>query len=199
MILLRTSSVAPWSEMREPDLQRFVGQLPDLRRESAGGNGDVAGADVQAPGRIDDPDGADHVGEVGQRFAHAHEDDVVDLFAARLFHREELLHDLARLEVAGEAVQPARAKFAAVGAADLGGDADRAPVGGLAVERGRGGNEDRLDEIAIRQPERNFRVVSFEPRTRTVSSWRKSNASASRFLSSCGRSLIASNEVARFS
>ena len=46
---------------------------------------------------------------------------------------------------------------------------------------------------------KNFRVVSFEPRTRTVSSWRKSNVSARCFRSSCGRSLIASNEVTRFS
>jgi len=54
-----------------------------------------ARADLEAPGRINDPDGADDVGEICQRFAHAHENDVVDSFAARPFHGDELLHDLA--------------------------------------------------------------------------------------------------------
>src|ERR1700682_5769916 len=120
----------------QPALQWFVGELSYLRGESAGRNRDVARTNLETPGGIYDSDGADHVGEVGQRFAHAHEDDVVDLFTARPFHHEELLHDLAGIEIARVAVEAARAKLAAVSAADLRGDANGAPVRGRAVERG---------------------------------------------------------------
>ena len=68
----------------EPDLQRFLGQFSDLRRQSAGRNGDVTRTDPNSPGRINDSDRAQHVREIRQRFAHAHENDVVDLFASSL-------------------------------------------------------------------------------------------------------------------
>ncbi len=137
----------------EADLGRLAGQLPDLRGEAAGGDGDVARADVEAPGGIDDADGAEEVGQVGQRLAHAHEDDVVDPLAALFFDGEKLVDDFGRVEVAGEAVEAARAEFAAVSAADLGGDAGGAAVGGFAVKRGRRGDEDGLDQVAVGEAE----------------------------------------------
>src|SRR5216684_3883026 len=98
-------------------LRGFVGQLANLRREATGRNGDVACADAKAPWRIDDANRAQNVFQVGERLAHAHEDDVIDFFAALLFNLDELLHDLACIEIAGPAVQSAGAKFAAISAA----------------------------------------------------------------------------------
>src|SRR5882724_1771848 len=108
----------------ETKLRGFVGQLANLRRESAGRNGDVAGADAEAPWRVDDANRAEKIFQVGERLAHAHEDDVIDLFSAFLFDRDELLHDLACIEIARPAFQSAGAKFAAIRAADLARDAN---------------------------------------------------------------------------
>ena len=134
---------------RKAALQGFVGQLPDLRRQSAGRDGNVARANLEAPGRVDDPDGADHVGEVGQRFAHTHEDDVIDLFTARFFHRQQLLHDFAGIEIARESIEAAGAKFAAVGAADLRRHTNSTPIRSLAVQSRGGWNKHRLDQISV--------------------------------------------------
>src|SRR6266567_824063 len=108
----------------ETKLRGLVGQLANLRRESAGRNGDVAGADAKAPWRVDDANRAQKIFQVGERFAHAHENDVIDFFSALLFNRDELLDDLACIEIARPAVQSAGAKFAAISAADLARDAD---------------------------------------------------------------------------
>ena len=76
-----------------------------------------------------------------------------------------MLDDLARPQVARPAVEAARAEFAAVSAADLRGNAERAAVAGLAVERGRGGDEHGLDELAVAEPKEEFlgRIVRAEP------------------------------------
>ena len=72
------------------------------------------------------------------------------------FHREDLLDDFIRREVAFPAVKPAGAEFAAVGAADLGGNAERVAVAGLAVKRGIGGNQHAFDERMVVQPPEKF-------------------------------------------
>src|SRR6266496_5016814 len=105
-------------------LRGLVGQFANLRRESASGNGDAAGADAEAPWRIYYPNRAQKIFQVGERLAHAHEDDVIDFFSALLFNRDELFHHLACIEVARPAFQSAGAKFAAISAADLARDAD---------------------------------------------------------------------------
>src|SRR5215831_7703934 len=120
----------------EAKLRGFVGQLADLRRQSAGRNGDVAGADAEAPWRVDNANRAQKVFQVGERLAHAHEDDVIDFFSALLFYLDELLHHLGGVEIAREAVQSAGAKFAAISAADLAGDANSPAIGGLAIKCG---------------------------------------------------------------
>src|SRR5204862_8067437 len=140
----------------EPALERFVCQFSNLGRESTGGDGDVARADLETPGRVDDPNGANDVGEIGQRFAHPHEDDVVDPLAARFFYREQLLHDLARIKVPRKSVETARAKFTAISAADLGGNANGAAVRGRAIKRRRSGDQDRFDEVSIAEPKEKF-------------------------------------------
>jgi hypothetical protein len=124
MIWLRTSSVAPCSERARRNCVGLVGQLANLRRESASGNGDVAGTDAESPRRIDDANRAQKILQVGERLAHAHEDDVIDFFSALLFDGDELLHHLGRVEIARQAFQSARAKLAAISAADLARDAN---------------------------------------------------------------------------
>src|SRR5208282_2946265 len=62
----------------EAELERFGGQLADLRGQTAGGDGDFARADLAAPRRVEDAQGAQEVVVVGQRFAHPHDHDVVN-------------------------------------------------------------------------------------------------------------------------
>ena len=67
-----------------------------------------------------------------------------------------LFDDFVRRQVAFPAVESARAEFAAVGAADLRGDAERVAVARLAVERGIGGNQNAFDERMVVQPPEKF-------------------------------------------
>src|SRR5437899_11494330 len=144
----------------EAKLRGLVGKLANLRRESAGRNGDVPGTDAETPRRVDDANRAQNVFQVGERLAHAHEDDVIDFFAALLFNLDELLHDLACIEIAGPAVQSAGAKFAAVSAADLAGDTNGPAIRGLDIECGRRGNEERFDQdLVALSVEKYLRVV----------------------------------------
>ncbi len=112
----------------------FVGELQNFGHESAGGNGDAACAEAEAPTGVDDDQRADQRVVIGQRFAHAHDNDVVERSQlgararrARILavaDLQELGDDLAGVQVAFEAGEPARAKHAGHGAADLGGDTD---------------------------------------------------------------------------
>ena len=133
----------------EADLLGEIGEFLYLGDESGGGDGDAAGADVEAPVGGDHIDRLAEIGEVGEGFAHAHEDEVVDLFAGEFFGEDDLGDDLGGGEISGEAIEPGGAEFTAVGAADLGGDAEGVAVGGLAVEGGGGGDEDRLDVALV--------------------------------------------------
>src|SRR5437899_10379721 len=58
----------------------------------------------------------------------------------------------------------------------------------------------RTDSIRFwsRKRKRNFRVVSFEPRTRTTSVFGVSNSAVSSARNSLGKSVIASKEATRF-
>jgi len=119
---------------RQPDADGLLGQLEDVRHEAARGNGDAARAEAQSPVGVDDGERLDERVVVGQRFAHAHDDDVIErrhlgLGARRerilaVAHVQELGDDLAGGEVAFESGQSARAEHAAHRAADLRGDAD---------------------------------------------------------------------------
>ncbi len=73
----------------------------------------------ESPRSIDDSDGPNHVVEVRQRLAHSHEHNVVDLFAALALNCDDLIDNFVWLEVPAESFEAARAKFAAVGAANL--------------------------------------------------------------------------------
>jgi len=67
-----------------------------------------------------------------------------------------LFHDFIRREVAFPAVEAAGAKLAAVGAADLGGDAERVAVAGIAVKCGIGGDQDAFNEHMVVEPPEKF-------------------------------------------
>ena len=124
----------------EPDLERFIGEFSDLRCQSAGRNRDVPRADAEAPRRIDDPDRADQVAQVGERFTHSHENDIVDLFPARTLDCNDLIDNFVPAQISRKSFQAARAKFAAICAAHLRRDADREAIRFFAVKSRRGGN-----------------------------------------------------------
>ena len=114
------------------------------------------------------------------------------------FHRQNLLDDFVRRQIAFPAVEAAGAEFAAVGAADLGGNAERVPVAGVAVKRRVGRNQNAFDEANGRAA---AREISAWCRGRPVcgrvpaSGAKKSSASFSR--SGLGRLVIASQLVTR--
>ena len=68
------------------------------------------------------------------------------------FDRQHLLDDFLDAQVAFPAFEAAGAEFAAVGAADLGGDAKRVAVARLAVERRVGRDEHAFDQRMVAQP-----------------------------------------------
>jgi len=140
----------------EANLLGVLGELADLWDEAGGGECEVACAEVEGFGAGDELDGGEEVFEVGEGFSHAHEDEVVDALAGELFGGEDLAGDFGGVEVAGEAGEAGGAEFAAVCAADLGGDAEGAAVRGFAVEGGVCGDEDAFDVAAVVEFEEEF-------------------------------------------
>lgn len=150
----------------EPEAEGLVGELQDFGDEAAGGNGDAAGAEAEAPVGVENSEGADQRVVVGERFAHAHDDDVVEggefgasargegIFAVA--DLEELRDDFAGGEIAFEAEQAAGAETAGHGAADLGGDADGFARVIDADAFLRGANDDGFDEGLVAEFEQEF-------------------------------------------
>ena len=110
-------------------------------------------ADPKSPRRVNDSDRADDIRKIGQRLAHPHENDIVDSFAGCFLHRQQLLHDLAYIQISRETFEPARAEFAAVSAAHLGRNAERPPVRAFAIQGGGGGNKHGLDQVPVGETE----------------------------------------------
>src|SRR6202043_2627997 len=103
-------------------------KFSNLGRKSTGRNSNVSRAGPQTPRRIDDSNGAHHVLEICQRLAHSHEHDVVDLFSGLALDCNDLIDDFVRVQIPAESFQTARAKFTAISAAYLGGNADCSPI-----------------------------------------------------------------------
>ena len=116
----------------------------------------MPGPQTQTPRGIEDIYGADEIFVISHWFTHAHEDDVVDLLAGQSLDLEELIDDLACMEIAFPTLESAGAKFAPVGATDLARHANSSPVRSLAVERGRGGNQYAFDKLRVRQAKKKF-------------------------------------------
>jgi hypothetical protein len=132
----------------QPNLQRLFRQKPDLRGESAGGNGDVPRADTDAPRRVDEVERLHQVGVIRERLAHAHENEIVDARFGDAFRLENLGDDFSGGEISFPTFQTARAKLAAVSAADLGGKAEGESIGAFAEKIQRRGDEDAFDVVA---------------------------------------------------
>ena len=75
---------------------------------------------------------------------------------------QNLLHNFVRRQVAFPAFEAAGAEFAAVGAADLGGNAERMAVARVAVKRGIGGYQNAFDErMVVKPPEKFLGGIAF--------------------------------------
>jgi len=156
---------------REVILLRHFGEAANLRREAAGGHGDLARADVQPPRRVENFERPDEVVVVGERLAHAHHNDVVYQPPLRLgrltalgqvptLDSQHLIHDLGCVEVALVAHETACAKLAAVGATDLRRDTDRVPVASVAVPADGCRDQNALDQFPVGEaPEELHRTV----------------------------------------
>lgn len=140
----------------EADLLGVLGELADLRGEAGGGDGEVAGAEVEGFRSGDEGDCCHEVVEVCHRLAHAHKDEAVDTLAGDLLGGEDLAGDFRGVEVPGVAGEAGGAEFAAVGAADLRGDTEGAAIRFFAVECGVCGDEDGLDVAPVVEAEKEF-------------------------------------------
>ena len=114
----------------------MIGKLTDLGHEPGGGDGEMAGPDTQPPWRGDQLEGLQQITEIRKRFAHSHENDVVDLLPTEVLSEENLSGDFIRDEIAREAVQARGAEPAAEGTTYLRRNAQGTAVGLLAEERG---------------------------------------------------------------
>jgi hypothetical protein len=125
--------------------EKLLDRGDDPRR----GDGHAAVRQAEALVVAQDVGRGDHVGEVVQRLAHAHEHDVGQPQVGEAAAREhDLVDHLGGRQVAREAHLGGQAELAVHGAADLARDAERGAVG-LA---GDAGDHDRLDARAVGCP-----------------------------------------------
>ena len=111
---------------REPESQALLGEPADLRHEPARGHGDAPDPEVQAVGLVKDAHRMHDGAVIGQRLAHAHEDEVEArvLPAMEVAHGEHLGDDLVSLEVALEPHQAGGAEGALERASHLAREAE---------------------------------------------------------------------------
>ena len=144
----------------EAEAQRLLGELEDLGHDAGSRYRHPPGPEAETPGGVDDTQGGEQVVVVGQGLAHAHDHDVIErgqpfggaggvglvLDTADL---DELGDDLPDRKVALPALQAGGAELAAIGAADLGRDAD-GPAGLLLADAlHRGADDHGLDQGAV--------------------------------------------------
>ena len=133
----------------EPELLRPPGEAPHPGQDAHGRDGDVPRADPEAVGCIEDRQRGVHRRPVEQRLPHAHEDDVGR--QVRRIAKHDLPHlarDLEGGQVSPEAHPAGGAERALERAAGLRGDAKRPAA--------PGGDQDRLDRLAVGQPPEEF-------------------------------------------
>ncbi len=125
------------------------GKAAQARHVARSGNGDVARADAQRARIHDESERGQQIVHVGERLAHAHEDEIVHPRAGHLLRRENLAENLRRRQIAREAQQPAGAKLAAESAAHLGRNAEGDAVAMRAAPAFRRRNDDRLHQTPV--------------------------------------------------
>ena len=128
---------------RKRQLQISLGKLFDLVDEAAGGEADVAHADVHAVRAVDKLEKAHDIVEVIQRLTDAHQHNIGDRQAGIQLGKEHLVEKLRRLESADKTADGGRAEFAAHRAADLRRDADGVAMVVL--------HDDGFDAVAVAQ------------------------------------------------
>ena len=104
---------------READLLGMIRELPDLRGEAGGGDGEVARTEMQRFRAGDEGDGLHQAFEIRHRLAHTHEHKAVHALAGDLLRREHLPGDFRGIEVPRVTGKTGGAELAAVGTADL--------------------------------------------------------------------------------
>ncbi len=113
---------------RQVELLGLVGEAPYLVYQAARGDGDVPRGEVEPIPVVQDPEGLYGLVVVEHRLAHTHHHDVRDPLGRDVAGGDEdLLGDLARLQVALDPEQPRRAELAGHRAPDLRRDADGVP------------------------------------------------------------------------
>lgn len=145
----------------QTDRSVVLGELPNTSGQPYGGHGDVSGPE-RDPVRIgDDVDRLHHPVVVVEGFAHAHENDVAQVFASACeiaTNVEDLGDNFASLKMAAEAHLPGGAKHTSHGTSRL-----RTHTGGKATLKGHGnrlngvsairtfgmGGEEKLSGMAI--------------------------------------------------
>lgn len=101
-----------------------VGKLADTRNNTAGRDGEVACADADAVGIVENAQRLEDFVVVGEGLALAHEDDAGGALSKIVGDVQHLVDDLLGAQRALKAVKAGGAKGAAHAAAGLGGDAD---------------------------------------------------------------------------
>src|SRR6185369_9126695 len=121
-----------------------------LRGQATGGDGNLACADASSPRRVQDRERFEQILVIGERLAHAHNNEVRDEalrgFASLLsfffkelalsvpLGRQYLFYNFARRQIAFPAIQTARAKTAPVRAPHLGRNAQCSAVARFPVQ-----------------------------------------------------------------
>ena len=137
---------------RQLELYLIVAELADHLGHARGRDGNAAGAHGQPFGRGDAFDGRQDILVIQQGFAHAHEDDVGELFFIDAFgllvDEDDLVIDLVKVQVAPALHIAGGAEFTAERTADLRGD-----TGGLSFVRR---DKHSFDQVAFRSAETAF-------------------------------------------
>ena len=140
----------------EAEGERVVGEFFDLGGEAAGGDGDVACAHTDVGGGDEEIEGGEEVGEISERFAHAHEDKIVGSASSDAGGFDDLADNFSGGEIAAPTVETAGAEAATIGATDLAGDAEgEAGAAGTGFAEG-GRDENRFDEGSIAEFPKEF-------------------------------------------
>ncbi|VTR70869.1 hypothetical protein DESC_870025 [Desulfosarcina cetonica] len=129
---------------------RIASQVRHAGNPSGRGNGDPPGGELEAEITVgDDIQGLDHVGVVGQRFPHAHEDDVGQRHAFLTRHTlldvPHLGDDFTGRQVAYEPALGRHAETASLGATHLTGNTQ-----GIVILLG---DQHGLDVLPVSEPE----------------------------------------------
>ena len=129
----------------------MVSELLDLGCKSAGGDGDVAGSHAEVGGGDEKIEGWQEIGQVGQRFPHAHKNEIVGPASGDAGGFEDLADDFRGGEITTPTVNSTGTEAAPVGTSNLAGDAKGKTGAAISFLSRGGGNEYRFDKRSVSQ------------------------------------------------